>query len=86
MENMKRTLAKWGFQLAKEAPNTRTFFPGSSSFGQERNASKPSCMRDVEQVKQMLAEQGVTPEMILKHPYIRLTKEAQKYLEELKQV
>jgi len=71
MENMKNTLAKWGFTLVKEAPRT------------EPEPREPrDLFRDVERVKQLLAE-GITAEMILSHPHIKLTAEARAYLEKL---
>jgi hypothetical protein len=66
-------LRAWGFELAKEAPTREV----------EVSCGPVDCSRNLEQVKQILQEEGVTPEMLLKHPYIRLTTEARKYLEAL---
>jgi hypothetical protein len=81
MENMKRQLAKWGFQLAQEAPTTRTVFPNSLRPAPEREST--SSLSDVERVKQILEKQGVTPAQILRHPYLILSQEAKQYLESL---
>ncbi len=64
-------LKDWGFELAKEAP-----------IREVREPVMVDWARDVSQVRQML-EEGITPAMILEHPYIRLTEDAKKYLETL---
>jgi len=64
-------LTRWGFTLAKEAPTSQPV---------EREPRDP--YRDVEQVKQLLLAEGITPAMLLAHPHIKFTAEAKDFLED----
>ena len=73
MNQFEQMLAKWGFGTPK------------SNDGGRGNANPPAprdLLRDVEQVKELLAS-GITPQMLLSHPFIKLTAEARAYLEKL---
>jgi hypothetical protein len=72
MNQFEQMLSKWGFGTPRD---------GSKRSEADLPAPRDP-YRDVAQVKQMLNE-GITPAMLLEHPYIRLSVEARAYLEKL---
>ncbi len=73
MNQFEQMLAKWGFK----APRGR-----DGKVSNEANPPEPrDPYHDVQQVKQMLLDEDITPEMILSHPYIKLSADARAYLE-----
>jgi len=70
-ENMRRTLAAWGYEFAEEASH-------------EPKQYKPvDCTRDLQQVRELLRDPSITALMLIQHPHIQLTKDARTYLEGL---
>jgi hypothetical protein len=65
-------LSKWNFEMAREA----------STPSEERKAAIVDHFRDVQQVKDLLRDTTITPAMLLDHPFIKLTADARKFLEE----